>query len=78
MSNEAKNMLMESCDSKAAILAAISRIDEVPASITLIDTIPDSDWTDETVSQWKIEAGSDENGNSEELDDGDKEFVKVA
>jgi len=78
MSNEAKKMLMESCDFNAAILAAISRIDEVPASVTLIDTISDSDWTNEKVSEWHIEAGSDENGSSDELDDSDKEFVKVA
>lgn len=77
MTNDvATNALMESSDVKATVLAAIARIESVPAGTTLIDEISDQDWLDDTVADWKIEAGNA--NNSEELDFVDKEIVRVA
>ena len=74
------NALMESSDVKATLLAAIARIESVPAGKTLIDEISDEDWLDKSVAEWNIEAGSDCDGagSSEELDNVDKEVVQVA
>ncbi|MFG6591995.1 hypothetical protein [Sulfitobacter sp. 1A12157] len=73
----ATNALVESSDAKASILAAIARIEAVPASKTLIDQIPDADWCSEGLNDWMIEVGS-EDAPSEELDSCDKPTVKVA
>jgi len=77
MDEVATNALVESPDSKASILAAIARIEAIPASKTLIDGITDADWCSDDLNDWIIEAGSDE-APSEELDDCDKQTVKVA
>lgn len=52
-------------DYKASILAAFARIDEVGKTSTLIDSISDEDWLDESVTAWKIEAGNCESGDDE-------------
>lgn len=43
---------------ETAMAAAMLRIEEVPASETLISSISDADWLDNGVETWKIEAGS--------------------
>ncbi|SDF77260.1 hypothetical protein SAMN04488117_10786 [Celeribacter baekdonensis] len=73
----AKNALMESSDAKASILAAIARIESVPAGKTLIDEISDEDWCDKSVAEWNFSAGS-EIETADELDECDKEIMHVA
>lgn len=63
---------------EAMLLAVKTRIEAVPAGETLIDTIPDADWTGTEIADWMVNAGSDLEGNSEELDYSDKETVQVA
>ena len=52
-------------------MAALARIASIPAGPTLIDLISDDEWLDDAVATWKPEAGSDQAGPSEELDDSD-------
>ena len=59
-----KNMLIESCDANAVVLAASSRIEKVCAGTTMIETISDSDWVDDSATSWKVEAGTDKLGHS--------------
>ena len=77
MLDDAKNALVESNDSKASILAAIARVEAVPAGRTLIDEIDDQEWLDDGSASLIIEAGSDATGDCDELDDSDKEVVQV-
>ncbi|MFQ3254266.1 MAG: hypothetical protein ACI9U6_002567 [Loktanella salsilacus] len=75
----ASSAMMESSDTKASMLAAIARIESIPAGKTLIDSISLDDWTDASVAEWKIEVGHECVGNfAEELDDCDIEAVNVA
>ena len=45
-------------DVMVSILAAMARIECVPSSVTLIDSISDKEWHSEEVAEWKIVAGS--------------------
>lgn len=72
--------LMESSDMKATLLAAIARIESVPAGRTLIDCISNEDWLDDSVADWKIEAGLEvvSGKSAEELDSADAKGMQVA
>jgi hypothetical protein len=78
MTKNAQKAMVESTDIKASILAAFARIEEVPVSKTLIDEISDADWCDETVHNWKIEAGSKSVDEADDLDEADAEVADVA
>jgi hypothetical protein len=78
MKDKTENGMAMSSDAEAMLLAVKARIKEVPAGETLIDSIPDSDWLDPDASKWMINSGSDVAGQSDELDDCDKEAMKVA
>lgn len=73
-----EKVLVESTDSKASILAALARIEDVPASATLIDSISDNEWCAEHIADWKIEVGSASFDASDEADDSDAAVTKVA
>jgi hypothetical protein len=75
MSNES---MTKSSGTEAVFLAAQARIAAIPAGGTLIDTISDSDWLNADAASWMVNTGSDSTGNSEELDESDKETVCVA
>jgi len=75
--DNAANALMKSSDVKATVLAAIARIEAVPPGATLIDEISDSDWLDDDVDHWKLEAGSSVSPEGE-LDECDAEVEGVA
>lgn len=64
---------------ETAMAAAMSRINDVPASETLISSIPDAEWLADDVKTWQIEAGSCLE-NQDELDcvDGSLDNNKVA
>lgn len=78
--NVQTNTLMESQDVKATLLAAIARIESIPAGKTLIDNISDQEWMDDSVGCWNICAGSQpiHEQSDDELDDSDKQVVYVA
>lgn len=78
MSNKTDTGMTMSADTEAMLLAVKARIAAVPAGETLINDITDSEWMDEDVGCWMVNVGSDESGNSDELDASDKETVKVA
>ncbi len=78
MNEDNKKVQVASGDVKASILAALSRIEDVPPSTTLIDAISDEDWNDESVADWKIEAGSNDVDSADEADDFDSEVPAVA
>ena len=52
-------------DTTAAMVAALSRIEDVPSSSTMIDLISDAEWMSDDVADWKVEAGS---GDTTEID----------
>lgn len=65
-------------DVMASILAAMARIERVPSSSTLIDSIPDEEWHSEEVSEWNIVAGSTDVDEADAADDFDAEIPAVA
>tara|TARA_R110002110_G_scaffold307666_1_gene521353 strand:- start:299 stop:601 length:303 start_codon:yes stop_codon:yes gene_type:complete len=76
MSDNTESGMTMSADAEAMLLAVKTRIEAVPAGETLIDTIPDADWTGTEIADWMVNAGSDLEGNSEELDYSDKETAQ--
>ncbi len=78
MNQDIKKVHVGSSDSKASILAALARIEDVPVGKTLIEDISDEEWNDESVADWKIEAGSENVCSADEADDCDSEFPAVA
>jgi hypothetical protein len=78
MKDKTERGMTMSSDAEAMLLAVKARIKDVPAGETLIDSIPDADWLDADVSNWMVNSGSDATGQSDELDDCDKEAMKVA
>lgn len=78
MSNKSEIGMTMPSETKAMILDALARAEAVPAGETLIDSISDADWLDADAADWKIEAGSDDTGSSEELDNSDKAAMNVA
>ena len=77
MTDNAHKNPVETVDIKAAILAAFARADEVPCKSILIDLIPEADWLDASVENWKIEVGSNEHDENE-LDASDEHLLKRA
>ena len=57
--------------------AAVNAADEVPCKSILIDLIPEADWLDASVENWKIEVGSNEHDENE-LDASDEHLLKRA
>ena len=76
MADENSKLPVENEDVKAGILAALARIESVPASRNLIDLMPDDEWHSEEPDDWCIDAGA-EQGN-DEIDDLDAEVMSAA
>lgn len=75
MSNETESGMTMSTDTEAVLLAVKSRIAAIPVGKTLIDTITDADWLDESVDGWMINV---ESGSVEEADESDDMGTQVA
>lgn len=78
MSNEKHTEMAASDDAYVTLLAVHARIAAVPAGKTLIEVISDEEWGQDEQADWMINAGSDECGNSEELDNSDDITVSAA
>lgn len=67
MSDKINNLPVGSDDAMTSVFAALARIESVPTTSTLIDSISDEDWLSEGAKSWKIEAGCTKH-NQDELD----------
>lgn len=75
--SEEKGQAVVAPDAHEALMAALTRVREVPPSETLIDRLSDDEWTDSNSGSWKIECGSD-CSDPDELDGCDSEKVNAA
>lgn len=71
MLDEAMKAPVASPDMQASLLAALARIEMVPAGHTLIEEISEEDWHDEAVAEWNINVCSDSEAAADDLDDCD-------
>lgn len=76
MADETSKLPVENEDMKAGILAALMRIESLPAKDNLIDLMPDDEWHSDAPDTWKIEVGSPE--GEDEIDNLDAEVVHAA
>lgn len=76
MTDECMTLPVTSDDTRAEMLAALKRIESVPARKNIIDVMPDEDWLSEESDTWKIEAGSEKCTN--EIDVLDAEQTNAA
>ena len=67
---------VENEDVKAGILAAFARIEALPATENMIDSMPDDEWHSDEPDNWCIMAGSDKGGD--EIDELDAEIIHAA
>lgn len=78
MMDEAKKAPVVSPDLHASFLAALARIEAVPAGKTLIDSISDEDWLDAGVADWNICVASESAEEADEMDSCDVPEAAVA
>jgi len=78
MSNVEQTMQVGFNDSKTSILAAFARIESVPPTKTLVSSISDEDWNDESVGDWCITSGAPNAETFDDLDDIDKAEISAA